>query len=567
MVAGARTLSLEETFLPANVLNPPPTRHALLTFLLALAAILHIGTAAWGDLYDGMEGQIAGGAREMLRSGQWLIPTNNGAPQLGTPPLACWAVAISYKIFGISATAARLPIVFAMIGSVALTFLIGERLAGYWRGFAAGLFYLCSAGTFVLGRLVAPENFFCLFVAAALYCAICGYQRQKFRRFWFAGFWISAALATLAKGPDAFFFLGGTLAILSLFFREARLRFAVLLHWTNLLLFVVIAAPWFVWAHKHFPGFAAQFFSAADEPSLARWRFLLSLLACWFPGLFLILPGLILAPRKIFRPNELTFADAVPVCLIAVGLLIQLLTSARHLSAAVTFGPGFALLAACGWERTSQRLRGAGVALSLLTAVVVAAAIWFGPASIDAMLARPLSDAVWFSLRPLAQIAVGAFLVSALAAFASLRQRGEVMLALALVAMVPAGFCLVESGARAAPFLSLADAAEYLNPRLGRTGEVIYEGPLPTGSSLSFYLDKKFYLVNQKPAAFERDPVALEKYLDEHFLLEAWDRSDPLYMIVDESRVAYWRQQIVQRVHIYHQVTTCGRRVVLSNQL
>src|SRR4051812_30745080 len=106
MVAGARTLRLEETFLPANILDPPPTRHALLTILIALAAVLHIGTAAWGDLYDGIEGQIAGGAREMVSSGQWLMPTNNGVPQLPTPPLTCWAVAISYKIFGISAAAA-----------------------------------------------------------------------------------------------------------------------------------------------------------------------------------------------------------------------------------------------------------------------------------------------------------------------------------------------------------------------------------------------------------------------------------------------------------------------------
>src|SRR3954466_1078777 len=110
MVAGARTFSLEETFLPAHILNPPPTRHALLAFLLALAAVLHIGTAAWGDLYDGGEGQVAGTARGMVSSGQWLIPTNNEVPILHTPPLTYWAVALSCKIFGVTATAVRLPI-------------------------------------------------------------------------------------------------------------------------------------------------------------------------------------------------------------------------------------------------------------------------------------------------------------------------------------------------------------------------------------------------------------------------------------------------------------------------
>ena len=69
------------------------------------------------------------------------------------------------------------------------------------------------------------------------------------------------------------------------------------------------------------------------------------------------------------------------------------------------------------------------------------------------------------------------------------------------------------------------------------------------------------------PGFFERDDASRRKYLDEHFLLEAWDRSDPLYLIIDEGRVDYWRRLITDRVHIYHQVTSCGSRVILSNQL
>jgi hypothetical protein len=136
-----------------------------------------------------------------------------------------------------------------------------------------------------------------------------------------------------------------------------------------------------------------------------------------------------------------------------------------------------------------------------------------------------------------------------------------------LAAMVPIGFCLVEGRSRAASFFSLADTAKFLNPRLGRNGEAVYEGSLRDGNSLSFYLEKQFFLVNQAPTFFERDAASQNKYLDEHFLLEAWDRSNPIYLIIDESRLSYWRKLIIDRVHIYHQVTTCGSRVVLSNQL
>ena len=97
MVAGARTLTLEETFLDPQIIEPPPTRHALFILLLALTAMLQLGPANWGDLYDGLEGQFAGGAREMLNSHQWLVPTIDGVPCLETPPLAYWLIAFSYK--------------------------------------------------------------------------------------------------------------------------------------------------------------------------------------------------------------------------------------------------------------------------------------------------------------------------------------------------------------------------------------------------------------------------------------------------------------------------------------
>jgi hypothetical protein len=133
--------------------------------------------------------------------------------------------------------------------------------------------------------------------------------------------------------------------------------------------------------------------------------------------------------------------------------------------------------------------------------------------------------------------------------------------------MVPIGLCLAEGVSRMAPSFSLAGAARFLNPRLGERGQVLYEGPLHNGSTLTFYLNRKFFLVNQRPDFFDQSAAAKEKYLDENFVLEAWNRSDPIYLIIDENRVPHWQKLVTARVHIYHQVTTCGHYVVLSNQL
>ena len=116
-----------------------------------------------------------------------------------------------------------------------------------------------------------------------------------------------------------------------------------------------------------------------------------------------------------------------------------------------------------------------------------------------------------------------------------------------------------------APSFSLAGAARFLN--LEDRGEVLYEGSLHNGSTLTFYLNRKFFLVNQPADFFDQTAAARAKYLDEHFVLEAWNRSDPIFLIIEESRVPHWQELVTERVHIYHQVTKCGRYVVVSNQL
>jgi 4-amino-4-deoxy-L-arabinose transferase-like glycosyltransferase len=200
MTTGAQTFGLDETFAEPQVLPPPPTRHALFIFLIILASILHVGTAGWSEIHNGAEGYYASAAREMFRNGSWVPPSPAGYGVSHEPPLGYWLIDASFQLFGVSPAAARFPIAAATIASIALTFLIGERLHGYWRGFIAGLLHLCCLGTFIWGRIVTPQPIFAAFVGATIFCAICGYQRQRHRWWWFAGVWLFAALAWMANG-------------------------------------------------------------------------------------------------------------------------------------------------------------------------------------------------------------------------------------------------------------------------------------------------------------------------------------------------------------------------------
>ncbi len=154
------------------------------------------------------EARVLETGREMLGADArgWLIPMLNGELRIQKPPLAYWAAAVSFKMFGVGEFAGRLP--FAMAGwlTLAVVYQIGRLLfggrVGLWSALALGSSFMF----FRFSRLAETDVLAGLCVAAGVWFAILA-RRSSGRRWilWFQLMGVCIGLAATAKGLQAVF--------------------------------------------------------------------------------------------------------------------------------------------------------------------------------------------------------------------------------------------------------------------------------------------------------------------------------------------------------------------------
>jgi hypothetical protein len=284
------------------------------------------------------------------------------------------------------------------------------------------------------------------------------------------------------------------------------------------------------------------------------------------------------------RPHDINFADALLFWWMAVVFVPLLFLGQRQDYYSMTMWSAVALWAAVAWDRMPRKLRVMGAIAVALAGIMCAAAAFFLNGAARALNGNwGTMDARWTAWRALHEMPMSAWLVLrpvlattgislvvlSLVALYFIFKRREKLAAIALAAaMVPSGLSMMEGVARTAPYFSLAEIARFLNPRLDAGGDAIFEGPLDDSSSLIFYLNQKFRFVNQtlqKAAPIGRPPTDI--FVNEEAVLEKWAGPDAVYLIVEQTRADYWKQLLISRFHVYHQVTTSGTYVVLGNQL
>jgi 4-amino-4-deoxy-L-arabinose transferase-like glycosyltransferase len=234
----------------AMTVNAPPNRSAQLRIdMLAVALVtltvlaIYCSRLSVQSLF-GEETRWATGAREMLATGDWIVPRQQGRVFPERPPMTMWMMAIAGWLRGdVDPIAIRLPSAFAVLLSSILIF-------GYTRAFAstvaatiAALAYATMGQVLQIGRQGESEALFTLFVAGSLLVWHGGYTRGwRAISVWIVGFAFTA-LAALVKGPQAPVYF---VAITSMYLAVRR-DWRYLLSWqfaAGMAVFVLILAAW-----------------------------------------------------------------------------------------------------------------------------------------------------------------------------------------------------------------------------------------------------------------------------------------------------------------------------------
>jgi 4-amino-4-deoxy-L-arabinose transferase-like glycosyltransferase len=292
----------------------PGQRAAFIADLLTLAIfcgfLFFYGLGSFG-LVGADEPRYAQIAREMLARHDWVTPILNGTAWLEKPVLYYWGAMLSYKLFGVSDWAARVP-------SATMATLLVFSVYLFLRRFRPGsqldgaLIVASSVAVIGFARAASTDMPLTAMFGIALLAWYAWLETDEKR--WLGVAYFFLALATLAKGPVAPFLALLIVVAFCLVLRDFKVL-ARMLWLPGLAVYFVVMLPWYVLVQIHNPQFLRVFFM---EHNLQRfstnmfqheqpfWYFLPVLLVSVLPWTVLVSVAVIRGIRKLFQERVQT---------------------------------------------------------------------------------------------------------------------------------------------------------------------------------------------------------------------------------------------------------------------
>ena len=571
-----------------------------LWLLLLLVALIWFGNLEYRKLIRPDEGRYAEIPREMVVSGDWTTPRLNDLKYFEKPPLQYWATAVTYEVFGEHQWTSRLWTALTGFAGILLAWFTGTRLFGREAGIYAALVLGSSMLYSMMAHLNTLDMGVTFFVTLGIFSLLISQQllgslenrreqaepqgaaEQATRhtskvgeerastqhsrsdaqqvneaaRNWMLLAWAALALSVLSKGLMGLILPGTALFLYSVFNRDITIWKRM--HWFNgLLLFFLIATPWFVLVMRANPEFFHFFFihehlerfTTKVHGRYQPWYYFVPVL------LFGMLPWTVLMFDTLLR----TWRDSVQQVkafsserfLLVWAVFVYLFFSISDSKLPSYLLPMFPALALLMGKQLAQISARRLFWYTVPVLVVVAVLLGIIPFAARTAADTPLQQQMYSDYSMWLMVATAAWLVGVGAALWLLRRENKMMAVVLLAFSSLFATQLATSGyntiARERSSYILADAIKPLiKPDVPFYSVLCYEQTLP------FYLKRTFTLVSfQDEMEFgtKQEPWRWIPSVD--MLAKRWSTQEEAYAIVPTPLLYILQQQGMTMKEIY----------------
>ncbi len=557
------------------------------------------------DDVDAVQAQMA---RNMLSSGDWVTAHLDGVPFLEKAPLIYWMIAASYKIFGVTDWAGRIPIALSAIALCLTTAGFGAWAFGRRVGLYAGLCLSTCVGLFLFTRILLPDALLTLTIILALWALLRALEQdERHPAAWAAIMAACLASGLLLKSLIGVVFPIGAAVTYLLITRQffAARTWKRLRPFSSLVIILLIAAPWHILATlRNPPYFSFTLKSIPGQYHGFLWFFfineqLLRFLNLRYPrdydtvppvyfwlfNLIWLFPWSVYLPaafRLSYRPADRAGRTRLlALCLIGFVMVFFTFSTTQEYYSMPIY-PAMALLIGGAMALEGKSVRAGTRALTVLCAVAAIAAIAIliavrhvaTPGDISYALsynpsAYKLSlghmedltlDSFAYLRAPLALAAL-AFLIGVFSTFRTTRRNVYFGVAIMMVVFLHAARMAMVTFD---PYLSSRPLVKVLDrsPR----GDLIIDHHYFWYSSVFFYTDRTALLLNGRFFGLvygSYAPTSADPFIDDAQLQRLWRTPARYYLFAKATQLEDLASLVGKNQLIT--VSTSGGKVLLTN--
>jgi 4-amino-4-deoxy-L-arabinose transferase len=325
--------------------------------------------------------------REMIASGDWVVPRLNGLRYFEKPVMGYWLNALSIKLFGENAFAARFPSAAATGLSAFMIFLLVRRFSGeITAAILAALIFLTSFIVYGIGTFNVLDSMLAMFVTASMTSFFFVHNAEpskKKKNVFLLLLGVFCGFAFLTKGFLAFAI--PVVAIVPFMIWEGRFKELFIIPWLPIIAAVLVVIPWAVMVHFKAPDFwhffvwiehIKRFLSSEAQHHESFWYYIYLFPAAALPWTFLF-PAAILGVKKTGIKTSIT---RYAICWFFFPFLFFSFSKGKILTYILPCFPPFAMLMSTGlkkyFETGGKKLFSVAVwSLALLTGIIAVALI------------------------------------------------------------------------------------------------------------------------------------------------------------------------------------------------